>query len=101
MRLVKLVEKLELPELTTEQTETLCQTAEEAARKHILTHINAKQVETLNVSVEAEGSKPLNLTIEVDLQLTAQARNIDAKSLADEAAKQALNAAENYLRDLK
>jgi acetylglutamate kinase len=95
------VEKLALPELTTEQTETLCQKAEGTARKHILTHINAKQVETLNVSVEAEGTKPLNLTIEIDLQLTAEAKSIDAKSLADEAAKQALNAAENYLRLLK
>lgn len=101
MRLVKLVEELELPELTTKQTETLCSTAEEAARKHILSQVNAKQVETLNVSVEAEGTKPLNLSIEVDLQLTAETKGIDAKSLADEAAKQALSAAERYLRHLK
>ena len=97
---MKRVEQLELPELTTEQTETLCSTAEDAARKYILSRISAKQVETLNVSVEAEGSKPLNFSVEIDLQLTAQAKHLDVKNLADEAAKKALEAAESYLRHL-
>jgi len=95
------VDKLELPELTTEQTETLCTLSEDAARKYVLSKITQKNLETLNVTVEAEGSKPLNLSIEVDLQLTAKAKDTEAKDLADEAAKQALNAAENYLRKLR
>jgi hypothetical protein len=98
---VKRVEELELPELTTEQTSTLCSTAEGAARRHILSRTSAKQLETLNVSVEAEGSKPLNFSVEIDLQLTAQAKHLDVKNLADEAAKKALEAAESYLRHLK
>jgi len=95
------VDKLELPELTTEQTETLCILSEDAARKYVLSKITQKNLETLNVTVEAEGSRPLNLSIEVDLQLTAKAKDTEAKDLAGEAAKQALNAAENYLRKLK
>lgn len=95
------MDKLELPELTTEQTETLCILSEDAARKYVLSKITQKNLETLNVTVEAEGSKPLNLSIEVDLQLTAKAKDTEAKDLADEAAKQALNAAENYLRKLR
>ena len=98
---MKLVEELELPELTTEQTETLCSTAEDAARKHILSKATSKNIENLSISVEAEGSKPLNLSIEVDLTLGARANGIDPKILADEAAKQALRAAENYMRNLK
>jgi len=98
---VKLLEELELPELTTEQTETLCTTAENAARKHVLSKMPTKNLERLNVIVEAEGSKPLNLTIEVNLELAAQAKGVDAKGVADEAAKRALAAAENYLRNLK
>ncbi len=51
--------------------------------------------------MEAEGSKPLNFSVEIDLQLTAQAKHLDVKNLADEAAKKALEAAESYLRHLK
>ena len=96
-----MVEELELPKLTIEQTETLCSNAENTARKHILSKVSSKNLERLNVFVEAEGSKPLNLSIEVDLELATNVKDVDAKSLAAEAAKQALNAAENYLRNLK
>jgi hypothetical protein len=95
------VEQLELPELTTEQTETLCSTAEDAARKYILSRTTSKNIENLSISVEAEGSKPLNLSIEVDLTLTTETKGIDPRKLAVEAAKQALKAAENFLRHLK
>ena len=98
---MQLVEELEIPELTTEQIEKLCSTAKNAARKQVLSKVNAKNVERLNVLVEAEGSKPLNLTIEVDLALAPHLTNTDIKALADEAAKTALQASENYLRTLK
>ena len=97
---MKQVEELELPELTTKQTSTLCSTAEGEARRHILSRTSAKQLETPNVSLEAEGSKPLNFSVEIDLQLTVQAKHLDVKNLADEAAKKALEAAESYLRHL-
>jgi len=95
------VEELKISELTTEQIETLCSTAENAARKHVLSKVSSKSVERLNVSVEAEGAKPLNLSIDVDLALSSQVKGVDAKNLADEAVKEALRAAENYLRTLK
>ena len=95
------MEELEIPELTTEQIENLCSTADNAARKHVLSRISSKIVEKLNVIVEAEGSKPLNLSIDVDLALVPQVKGIDAKTLVDEAAKAALIASENYLRTLK
>jgi hypothetical protein len=98
---VKLVEELELPELTPEQTESLCTISEDAARKYILSKVSARNLESLYVTVEAEGSKPLNLSVEVDLQLTAETNDVETKSLADEAAKQAMSAAENYLRKLR
>jgi hypothetical protein len=98
---VKLVDEIEIPELTTEQIEMLCTTAEDAARKHILAKVSSKMVERLDISVEAEGAKPLNLTVEVELALSPQAESIDAKALADEAVKEALEASEKYLRKLK
>lgn len=95
------MDKLEIPELTTEQIETLCITAENAARKHILAKVSSKMVERLDISVEAEGAKPLNLTVEVDLALSPQAKNVDADALAGEAVKEAVKASENYLRKIK
>jgi hypothetical protein len=97
---VKLVEELGLPELTTEQIKTLCSTAENAARKHVLAKVSSKMVERLNISVEADGAKPVNLTIEIDLALSSQMKDFDLEKLVGEAVKQALKASENYLRKL-
>ena len=58
-------------------------------------------VEKINISVEAEGTKPLNLTVDMDLALVQQEKDIDLKKLVDEAVKEALKASENYLRNLK
>ncbi len=95
------MEERGIPELTTEQTEKLCSTAENAARKHILSRVPSKMVEKLNIHVEADGAKPLNLTVEIDLALSPQMKNFDADTLANEAVKEALKASENYLRKLK
>jgi hypothetical protein len=94
------VEELGIPELTTEQIETLCSTAENAAREHVLSKVPSKMVEKLNISVEANGTKPVNLAVEIDLTLSQQMKDFDAKALASEAVKEALKAGENYLRKL-
>jgi hypothetical protein len=98
---VKRVEELGIPDLTTEQIETLCSTAEGAARKHVRSKVPSKMVETLNISVEADGTKPVKLTVEMDLALSSKMKNFDAATLAKEAVKEALKASENYLRQLK
>jgi hypothetical protein len=89
------------PDLTTEQTEVLCSTAEEAARKHILLKVSFKMVEKLDISVEAEGIKPVNRAVEIDLVLSPKMRGLDAEALVNEAVEQAHRASENYLRKLK
>ena len=95
------MDDLGIPELTIEQIEALCSNAENAARKYILSKVPLKMVEKINISVEAEGTKPLNLTVDVDLALVQQEKDIDLKKLVDEAVKEALKASENYLRKLK
>jgi hypothetical protein len=97
---VKLVEELGLRELTAEQIEALCLTAENAARKHVLSKVSSKMVERLNVSVEADGAKPVNLTVEIDIVLSPQTKDLDLDKLVDEAVKEALKVSENYLRKL-
>jgi len=98
---VKRVEKLGIPDLTTEQIEILCETAENAARKHVLSKLSSKMMEKLNISVEAEGTNPVNITVEIDLELSPKMKNFDTDMLVNEAVTEAFKASENYLRKLK
>jgi predicted S18 family serine protease len=98
---VKLVVELGFPELTTEQIETLCSTAENAARKYILSKVSNKDIDRLDISVEADGSKPVKVTVEIDLILASQTKNVDAEALVKEAVNEAHEATENFLRKIK
>ena len=93
--------ELGIPELTTEQIETLCSTAENAARKYVLSKASSKMVDRLDISVEAVGSKPVDVTVEINLTLTSEAKGVDAQALVKEAIDVAHEASENYLRKIK
>lgn len=95
------MEELGLPSLTEEQVEQLCKTAEQAARKHVLARVPSKKIETLNVTVEAEHAKPLQLAVDIEIRLSPTIKGIDVQKLCDTAVKQAFAKAENYLRELK
>ena len=94
------MEDLGLPELTNEQIEQLCSIAEEAARKHVLSKVPSKKVETLNISAEVEGTRPMQLTVDVDATLSASLKNFDVQKLCDDAVREGFAAAEKYLREL-
>ena len=98
-----LVVELGIPELTTEQIETLCSTAEDAVRKYVLSKISHKNIDRLEISVEANGTKPVNVTVEINLELLPQAKNIDIDTdvLVKEAVEEGHKAAENFLRKIK
>lgn len=98
---MKTVEELDIPELTTEQTERLCSTAEAAARKHVLKKIPSKKIEKLNICAEVEGTKPVKLTVDVEIVLSPQAKGISEQEIIDKAVQEAFKQAENYLRKLK
>jgi len=95
------VVELGIPELTTEQIETLCSTAENAARKYVLAKVSSKMLDKLDISVEAVGSKPVDVIVEIDLVLSSEAKGIDAEALVKEATHEAHKASEKYLRKLK
>jgi hypothetical protein len=92
--------ELGFPELSTEQIELLCQTAEDAARKSILSKVSAKDVERLDIAVEVEGTKPVNVTVEINLLLVKTMQG-DAEVLVKEAIELAHLVTENFLRKLK
>jgi hypothetical protein len=95
------LEEIGLPELTPEEVEELCSIAEEAARGYVLSKVPPKHVETLNISVETDGEKPLTLTVDVEIVLSPLMQEYDVQRLADEAVKEAFKSAEKYLRELK
>ena len=93
-------EKSGIPKLTTEQVEKLCEVAEEAARRHILSKVPMRRISDFDITVEVEGLKPLNVIVDVNLELSPLMRNYDAEKLVEEAVKKAFNAVDNYLREL-
>jgi len=83
---------------TTEQIEEICNAAEEAARGSLLGKVPAKRLEDLNIMIEALGSKPLRLIVEVSANLAAG--DDDMKGLVQEATNAAFNAAEEKVMEL-
>lgn len=92
--------ELGFPELSAEQIELLCQTAEEAARKSILSKVSNKDIERLDIAVEVEGTKPVNVTVEINL-LLAKTSQDDAEAYVKSAIAEAHRATENFLSKLK
>jgi hypothetical protein len=93
--------ELDIPELNSEQIEELCSVVEKTAREYVLSKAPPKRIETLNISVETEGTKPVRLTVDVNVSLSPLMKKFDVQKLVDEAVKAAFTTAENYLRELK
>ncbi len=83
---------------TAEEIEQICEAAQEAARKHLLSRFSVKQIGELDVTVEAVGDKPLVVSVDVAIELTSGNQNLDP--LVDEATNKAFSAAEAKAREL-
>jgi len=90
-----------IPELKSEQVEELCSIVEKTARQYVISKVSPKRIEALNISVETEGTKPVRLTVDVDVSLSPLMKKFKVQKLVDEAVKEAFTSAENYLRELK
>lgn len=94
------MEEIGFPELTEDQMQTLSEMAEEAARNYILSSVPQKQISLLNIVIEAVGSKPVTIAIDVDLRLSQSVKNVKTEDVVHQAAGKALEAVERCLRDL-
>ncbi|MDR2720039.1 MAG: DUF3194 domain-containing protein [Nitrososphaerota archaeon] len=92
--------ELGLPELSTEQVEALCAIAENVARKYIRAKVSSKLIDRLDIVVEAQGTKPVDLSVEIDFSLNEPAKGVDIDSLVKEAVAEAHLASEKFLRTL-
>jgi hypothetical protein len=90
-----------IPELKSEQIEELCSIVEKTARQYVISKVSPKRIEALNISVETEGTKPVRLTVDIDVSLSPLMKKFNVQKLVDEAVKEAFTSAEKYLRELK
>ncbi len=90
-----------IPELTLEQVEELCERAEQAARDYVLSKVSTGRIATLDVSVDAEGTKPVTVNVDVTVVLSPLMKDFDVEELTKEATKRAFAIIEEYLRELK
>ena len=94
------MEEIGIPELTPEQVEELCEIAEEAARKHILSKVPPRRVSALNITVGTEGTKPITVNVDVEVTLSPLMKDYNVEKLTREATKIAFDSIEKYLREL-
>ena len=90
-----------IPVLTLEQVEELCEKAEQAARAYVLSKVSKGRIATLEVSVDAEGTKPVIVNVDVTVVLSPLMKDFDVEALAKNATKRAFAIIEEYLRELR
>lgn len=95
------MEEIGIPELTSEQIKELCELAEEEARKYVLSKVSSGKISALNITIDAQGTKPLNVDVDIEIALSPLMKPYDVKKLTVEATKKAFASIETYLRELK
>jgi len=78
----------------------LCGVAEKAARNYVLSKVPLGRISVLNVTVDAEGTKPVTVNVEVEVTLSPLMKDYDVEELADEATEKAFESVEAFLREL-
>ena len=94
------MEEIGIPELNLEQIAELCERAEQTARDYVLSKVSASRIVTLDVAVDAEGTKPVTANVDVAVVLSPLMKDFDVEALTKEATKRAFNSIEEYLREL-
>jgi hypothetical protein len=94
------LEEIGIPKLTSEQVEELCEIAERAARKYILSKLSLKQISALDITVDTEGTKPITVNVDVDLILSPKMKDYNVERLAKEATQQAFASIEKHLKEI-
>ncbi len=83
---------------TDDEVEQICVAAEEAAKKRILSTVPLKRISDFDVTVEANGDKPLVLNVDIAVEVTIGDENLE--ELVKDATKAAFKAAEIKVREL-
>ncbi len=90
-----------IPELELEQLEYLSEGAEKIAREYLLSKIKQNKIIDLEITVNAEGIKPVTFKIDVNLVLSPLMKDFNVEKLVKESTKRSFEYIEEYLRELK
>jgi len=94
------LEEIGIAELTDRQLEQLCETGERAARAYILSKVPRKHISALDITIDTQGSKPVTVNVEVELELSQSLKGFNVDELAKQATQKAFDATKQYLREL-
>ena len=97
---MKLLQEIGIPELTENQMQTLSEIAEKTARAYVFSKVSQRKISRLDISIETAGTKPVKVTVNIDLKLSPLLKILNEEKLANEAAERALEAVEHCLREL-
>ncbi len=95
------MDEIGFPELTMEQVSELCETAEQAARDYVLSKVPNSRIVALDVTVDAEGTKPVTVNVDANIVLSPLMKDYDVETLTKQATNRAFERVEQYLRELK
>ena len=94
------MEEIGILQLTLEQVEELCEIAEETAREYVLSKVPPRRISRFNIIVDAEGTKPITINVDVEVVLSSLMKNFDVEKLVKEATERAFASIEEYLRKI-
>lgn len=94
------LEEIGIPRLTSKQIEKLCEVGEQAAREHVLSKISASKISVLNITIDTQGPKPLNVDVDVEIVLPSRMKGLEIERLAKEASDRAFDSIKEYIREL-
>lgn len=89
-----------IPELAEDQMQVLSEIAEKTARDYILSKVSQRKISALEIIVETTGSKPVDISIDIYLELSPLMKKYNTGKLVDEAIERAFEAIEQYFREL-
>ena len=94
------LEEIGIPKLTPKQLEKLCEIGEKTARQYVLSKVSSSKISALNISIDADGTKPVTVNIDVEVSLSPLMKDCNVEKLAKEATEKAFASIKDYLREL-
>ena len=91
----------DIAELTIDQLEFICESAEKATLNFILSQVPVRRISDFEIMIEAEGTKPLAIRVEVSIVLSPLMKDFNVEELTKEATKRAFINIEEYFREHK
>lgn len=94
------LEEIGIPKLTPKQLEKLCEIGEKTAREYVLSKVSSRKISELSISVDTEGTKPVTVNIDVEINLSPLMKDYNVEKLAKEATEKAFASIKDYLSEL-